>query len=252
MKERKIYLTFDLEEFDIPNEFGGTLLWDEQIAVAREGMNYLLPVLLKHDVTATFFTTAAFALENVSLVKELSEKFEIASHSYWHSSFEEDDLKKSVETLEEITGKKVTGLRMPRMKQVDIELIKEAGFLYDSSINPINLPGRYNFSHMPRTAYTDNQLLRIPTSVTPGIRFPLFWLAFKNLPYWLYKKMAARTLYKDGYLNLYFHPWEFAELEGYKLPKYIKKLSGKKLANRLDRFLGDIKTSTVFCQMQDF
>ncbi len=252
MYQQKIYLTFDLEEFDITSEFKNSIEWQEQINVSVDGLKNLLQVLNKHEVTATFFTTAAFANEQPAIVKQLSLTNEIASHTFYHSSFKNEDLKNSILALQQITGENIYGLRMPRMRQVDVQIIKQAGFTYDSSINPTRLPGRYNYTHLPRTSFFDQNLLRIPASVSPFFRLPLFWLAFKNMPYMLYKYLAKRTLKKDGYLNLYFHPWEFANLKTYSLPGYVKKPSGVQLLKKLDRLITDLKTMGAFDQLKNF
>jgi hypothetical protein len=68
----------------------------------------------------------------------------------------------------------------------------------------------------------------------------LFWLSFHNLPLWVYKILAKWTLKNDGYLNIYFHPWEFTDLdnkEAYNFPSYVSKNSGHKMAERLDDFI---------------
>ena len=69
----------------------------------------------------------------------------------------------------------------------------------------------------------------MPASVTPLLRLPLFWLSFKNLPGWLIRPASAWTLRADGYLVLYFHPWEFADLSPYPLPRYVRRVHGVSL-----------------------
>jgi hypothetical protein len=69
---------------------------------------------------------------------------------------------------------------MPRLKEVEDREIEKAGYEYNSSMNPTYLPGRYNNFFKTRTRYYSNNLLNIPISVTPLIRFPLFWLSFKT------------------------------------------------------------------------
>ena len=51
--------------------------------------------------------------------------------------------------------------------------------------------------------------------------------------------MASGAYKKDGYLNLYFHPWEFTDLNQakYGLPGYIAKNSGDDFMNRLKDFI---------------
>src|SRR5205823_6308311 len=93
------------------------------------------------------------------------------------------DLVQSRLQLEEITNQPVYGLRMPRMKVIPMQDVINAGYSYDSSMNPTWVPGRYNNFSRPRTVYYDQNMLRVPASVSPRFRVPLFWLAFKNMPY---------------------------------------------------------------------
>ncbi len=72
---------------------------------------------------------------------------------------------------------------MARLQKVPDREIEAAGYTYNSSMNPTYLPGRYNNFFQPRTPYYSNQLLNIPVSVTPLLRFPLFWLSFKTCPF---------------------------------------------------------------------
>ena len=252
MRNSTVLLTFDLEEFDIPNEYGSNLSWDEQLIVGRQGMLAVSEVLNHHKIPVTIFTTAAYALENRQQMLSLSQEHEIASHTFYHSSYHDDDLLHSKNTLEEITGKRIFGLRMPRMKPVDMSLVMLAGYTYDSSINPTYIPGKYNNTHLPKKLYVEKGVYRYPCSVSPNFRIPLFWLAFKNFPYFLYKKIAVDTLKTYGYLNLYFHPWEFTDISRYKLPGYVKKDSGNKLVEKLHRLIKDLTKEGSFDTMNNF
>ncbi|GEO08332.1 polysaccharide deacetylase family protein [Segetibacter aerophilus] len=252
MHSQRVLLTFDLEEFDIPNEYGANLSWEEQLIVGRKGMTAVTEVLDLHKIPVTIFTTAAYALENREQLKALALEHEIASHTYHHSHFKKEDLQLSKSTLEEITGKNVFGLRMPRMRPVSMALVREAGYGYDSSINPTFIPGKYNNTHLPKTLYTEQEVYRLPCSVSPVLRIPLFWLAFKNFPYFIYRKLALNSLAKYGYLNLYFHPWEFTDISSYKLPGYVKRHSGNRLVDRLHELITDLKKEGSFETINNF
>lgn len=141
---------------------------------------------------------------------------------------------------------------MARLQPVDDRDIQQAGYRYNSSMNPTYLPGRYNNFSKPRLPYHSARLLNIPVSVTPLIRFPLFWLSFKNLPLPIYKLASRITLNWDSYLNLYFHPWEFTNIRGYQLPGYIKKRSGQKMLDRLENYLTWIKPLGTFVTFSEF
>ena len=199
-----VLMSFDVEEFDIPLEYNFNIDANEQMQKGKEGLDALLPILQEHQIATTLFTTANFALYFPEAIQQLGKHHEIASHTFYHSAFKNEDLLQSKITLEKISGKKVTGLRMPRMRYVAMEEVIKAGYTYDSSINPTWLPGRYNNFHLPRTKYMDEGMIRLPASVSPNLRLPLFWLGFKNYPYSLFKKLALQTLRKDGSICLYF------------------------------------------------
>jgi peptidoglycan/xylan/chitin deacetylase (PgdA/CDA1 family) len=241
-----IFLTFDVEEFDLPLEFNKQIDHSEQMDVGKKGVDIIASILKEHDITATLFTTGSFAKMYPEVIKNLSNQHEIASHSLFHSTFEKSDLLNSKKILKDITGQEIEGFRMPRMKKINIDWIKEAGYNYDSSIHPIYMPGRYNNLHLPRKFYIENDLPRLPCSVSPNLRIPLFWLSFKNFPYRIYMKLAIQTLKNDGYLVLYFHPWEFTDISKYKLPFYIKQHSGDLLQQNLSRLVKDLKSFASF------
>src|SRR3712207_2567935 len=113
---QKILFSIDLEEFDIPEEYGCTLELNRKLEVSYEGMKRLEVLLDSLQITSTIFTTAFSATYYPDFVKQLSSKHEIASHTYYHNVFQLKDLLDSRERLANIIGKPVTGLRMPRMQ----------------------------------------------------------------------------------------------------------------------------------------
>ncbi len=247
-----ILLTFDVEEFDLPLEYGIPVSLEEQMIVGKKGVDMIADLLKDPLVPCTLFTTANFALKYPSDITTLSKKHEIASHSFFHSSYKPEDLKNSREVLEKIISAKVYGLRMPRMKKINTNCINLAGYTYDSSINPTWIPGRYNNLNMPRRFYFENGIVKVPVSVSANLRIPLFWLAFKNFPYAYYKTIALQTLKKDGYLSLYFHPWEFVDLSNYNLPLMIKRKSGTELLEKLMRLIADLKNEGEFSTINNY
>lgn len=240
----RILLTFDVEEFDIPMEYNIPIDLSLQLEIGKRGLDAIEPIL--NEVPTTLFTTANFADHFANDIQRLAASHEIASHTYYHGSFDEQDLLLSRLRLEEITGKPVTGLRMPRMRPIGMQAVKAAGYQYDSSINPTFLPGKYNNFHLPRTIYHQEGMKRLPASVSPIIRIPLFWLSFKNMPYWLFKSLCIQTLRKDGYLCLYFHPWEFTNINQFNIPVFTRRWCGIALVNRLQRLIKDLKQEGIF------
>jgi peptidoglycan/xylan/chitin deacetylase (PgdA/CDA1 family) len=213
---------------------------EEQIEVSAIGTAIILDILDKHKIPATFFSTVIFA-QNArdQIARVVGDGHELASHGYYHSQFIPQHLADSRKILEEISGKPVTGFRMARMMPVDDHEIQQAGYQYNSSLNPIYLPGRYNNFFKPRTLFRTKELIQLPASVTPLIRVPLFWLSFHNFPLQLYKAACLRTINNDGYLNIYFHPWEFTDLTNprYGLPAFVSRNSGEKMIRRFDAWI---------------
>jgi len=238
-----IYLSFDIEEFDMPKEYGYDIAFERQIAISRKGLTAILDLLKKHQMRATFFSTVVFARQVPDLINRLIEEgHELASHTYYHSDFENEHLKLSKEALEQQFEVTVEGLRMPRMLEVSAEEVKKAGYRYNSSVNPTFLPGRYNKLHVPKHFFNENGLWQIPAAVS-WFRFPLFWLSFHNLPLWLYRFLLKRSVKSIGYAALYFHPWEFTDLhqKEFNFPAYVMRNSGEKMIARFDSLLTFIK-----------
>lgn len=243
-----VLLSFDIEEFDMPLEYQGEISFEEQLSVSRKGTEIILDLLKKHKIRATFFSTVVFAQNNLDLIQRiLREGHELASHTWFHSEFKAEHLLESKTELEKISGEKIFGLRMPRMSPVSEKEVYNAGYHYNSSINPTFLPGRYNNLHISRTPFFQENVLQIPASVSPFLRIPLFWLSFHNFPIDFYIRLFDETYQKDGYLNVYFHPWEFMDIENkkYKLPFYAKRNTGEKMQKRFEKLLNWINKNEL-------
>lgn len=241
-----ILLSFDIEEFDVPREHGVEYSLEEGMEVSIEGTNRILDVLKRNEVRATFFTTGNFAENAPDVMKRIiNGGHEVACHGVDHFSPKESDFRISKEIVERVCGVKVTGYRQPRMFPVVESEIKKAGYKYNSSLNPAFIPGRYMNLKTPRTWFMKDGVMQIPSSVTPHLRFPLFWLSLHNLPEGLYHMLVRRVLKHDGYFVTYFHPWEFYGLKEhpeFKMPFIIKNNSGSDMVKRLDNLVGMLKS----------
>ena len=236
-----ILLSFDTEEFEVPREHGVNISLKEGMEVSVEGTNRILDVLKQNHVRATFFCTGNFA-ENAPEVMEriMQEGHEIACHGVDHWQPKDTDFEMSKQIVERVTKRQVYGYRQPRMFPVSDSEIARVGYHYNSSLNPAFIPGRYMHLTAPRTWFIKDGVMQIPASVTPWIRFPLFWLSLHNLPESLYHWLVRRTLKHDGYFVTYFHPWEFFDLKAhpeYNIPFIIRNHSGHEMVQRLDRLI---------------
>ena len=229
----------------MPREHGVDFSLEEGMKVSVEGTNRILDILRKNEVKATFFCTGNFVQHAPDVVRRImDEGHEVACHGVDHWEPKDTDFARSKEIVESIIGRKVYGYRQPRMFPVVESEIKRVGYLYNSSLNPAFIPGRYMHLTEPRTYFMKDGVLQIPASVTPWFRFPLFWLSLHNLPWTWYKVLANWTLRHDGYFVTYFHPWEFYDLKEhpeFKMPFIIPNHSGREMADRLDRLIAQFR-----------
>jgi len=236
-----IALSFDIEEFDLPAEHNKQIPLAEEIAISTEGLIKVLDLLKKYEIKATFFSTVTFAKSSTTVIERIvNEGHELASHGCSHSGFAVEDLKVSKDALEKLGGTVIQGFRMPRMMPIDESEVYRAGYIYDSSLNPTCIPGRYNNLCRPRSIHRVNGVWQIPASVSYPFRIPLFWISLHQFPLSIYRFLCNSALKKDGYLNIYFHPWEFynhLDREELGVPEFIRKNSGDRLIERLDSFI---------------
>jgi peptidoglycan/xylan/chitin deacetylase (PgdA/CDA1 family) len=238
----KILLTFDLEEFDFIRE-------EKKFEISKQGLLVLLKLLDKHNIKATFFTTALFAKKYPKLIKDMQkEGHEIACHGYSHSDSYFSDLSNiplAKKEIEKIIGKEVKGFRAPRFEIKRIEKLYNFGFKYDSSLHPTLMPGRYNNFLCNIKMHKIKNIVEIPLSVLPVARLPIMWIFFRILGK-TYAKIFAKlnNLFSD-YTMLIFHPWEFSNLNEEKVSFLFRKNSGKKLLSMLESYI-------LFCEKQNY
>ncbi len=261
----RVLLSFDAEEFDLPLEHGQRIDLDEQMAVGGEGMRRTLALLddARRDAgrppPATFFCTALFAERFPELIRRAVDAgHEIASHGCVHGAVDwrDEHLAESRERLERVSGTPCVGFRRPRLAETDRAAVAMAGYRYNSSENPVWLPGRYNNFRKPRRPYrvdaAGRAVLHIPASATPIVRVPLFWLSFKALPLFATKAAARTVLASDPALVLYFHPWELCDLSRYRVPGYIRRCDGAAMTAKLAAYVRWLAKGWPFARYDRF
>jgi len=254
---KTVLLSFDTEEFDVPREHGVEFSLEDGMKASIEGTTLILDILKEKGVRATFFCTGNFVMNAPDIMKRiLDEGHEAACHGVDHWEPKPTDFRESKVILERETGVNAAGYRQPRMFAVDDSEIAAAGYIYNTSLNPAFIPGRYMHLSTPRTYFMKDGVLQIPASVSPWMRIPLFWLALHNFPKWFYIALVRRVLRKDGYFATYFHPWEFLELKAHpewKMPFIIKNHSGSQMCERLGWLIDTLGSGGCeFITYQDF
>jgi len=112
---------------------------------ARVAVPRILALLDKYRIPASFFVPGVTALLHPAEIKTITAKgrHEVGLHGWIHernSLLTEDDertlMKKSFDTLKQMTGKAPVGIRTPSwdFSASTLKLIRELGLLYDSSL----------------------------------------------------------------------------------------------------------------------
>jgi len=239
-----ILLTWDVVEYDAPADFGAFPLPDDGLSRGRDIWQEWLDHTKEWKFPGTTFCTARLAQLAPELLRETGARgHEIASHGWSHRAGEDLQLSASRTLLQDISEQEIYGFRSPRLRKINKEDITRAGFLYDASLNPTWIPGRYDHRREPRRPFQIGPLWEVPAAVLPGIRLPLFWASFHILPLPIYLALCARVLQHDGLLCLYFHPWELSSLPEPEMPRWLTRrtqaervLRMAKLCRGLQRF----------------
>ncbi|RNC62985.1 MAG: Bifunctional xylanase/deacetylase [Candidatus Dichloromethanomonas elyunquensis] len=222
-------LTIDVEDWYMTQDFHFDYhTWGKYEDRVEYSTQLLLDTLAELNIKATFFVLGCVAEKHPGLIgKMIKQGHELASHGYAHQMVSKmskdefrDDIKKSKNLLEDISGIGINTFRAPTWSIAKeslwaLEVLEEEGFLYDSSIQPFmtplsginNVPLEFFY---PRVNGKTLKLLEIP----PGIgqigpfKFPFAGgLYFRVIPYFIVKSLVKMTNIKRPLVS-YFHPWE--------------------------------------------
>ncbi len=255
-------LSFDIEDYFQVSNFERLApfeRWEQFEPRVEENTRKILDLLAVHGVQATFFILGWVAERFPGLVKKIAAGgHEIGTHGYRHrlvytltrEEFRED-LRRSISLIEEAAGKKVLGHRAPSFSITGkslwaVDVLREEGLKYDSSIFPVRHP-RYGIPGAPPR----------PHEIRPGFwEFPLSTLKlgrfklpiagggyFRLYPYRLTRWGIRRLNRRSLPAVVYLHPWEFdpdqPRLQASLQARFRHYTNLKKTAGRLDRMLGE-------------
>ncbi len=229
-----IVLSFDVEEHDrieaavqltVSPELKRTYA-DRMEATTRRLLDQLAAA---GNVPATFYVVGQIAETHPRLVRDIAAAgHEVASHSHTHwrihrftpDAFRED-LKRSVDALEQAAGTKMVGFRAPTFSLMKptawaVDELLRAGLTYDSSIFPVR-HDRYGVPTAPRGPFhlegSAGRILELPplTLRTFGQNLPVAGGGyFRLFPLWFMRAGLKRLAdVPNAFGMLYFHPWEF-------------------------------------------
>lgn len=222
-------LSFDVEDwFQVENLRSAVSReqWDTLPLRVEVNTRRILELLRAGQAKATFFFLGWIAERCPQLVKDVDrEGHEVASHGYGHElvyrmtpeSFRVD-VRRSKQLLEDLVGRPVLGYRAPsfsiaRDTMWAVDVLKEEGFLYDSSVFPVSFHDRYGFSERGTLPFRwPNGLLEIPLAVYKlrNVSLPVAGGGyFRLFPYVYFKYFLRRLNAKQQRFTFYLHPWEF-------------------------------------------
>ena len=257
-------LTFDIEEwfhvFENHNNSSESH-WQTFEKRLPHSMDSILSVMQENNVKATFFCMGWIVRQYPEIIKKISSLgFEIGSHSDLHKLAHtqtpiefDNDLNCSIDSIEQLIGKKVISYRAPGFSitqdnlWVFDSLIKN-GILYDSSVFPIERKFG-GIKEMP-----SNKPFIIERNGTFLREFPMNSYNFYNkqivftgggffriLPYQIIKSLVK----KSEYVMTYLHARDFDNDQPFSkltMSRHLKSRVGtKKSLSKLDKLLKSFK-----------
>ncbi|ETN95787.1 polysaccharide deacetylase family protein [Zhouia amylolytica] len=256
-------LTFDIEEWFhvLDNNHTKTEKdWSNFESRIHQNMNTIFELLDNSKQKATFFCVGWIAEKYPEVIKEIiSRGFEVGSHTHLHQlvydqspkQFEED-LKRSIQTLEDASGQKVRSFRAPGFSITSetpwaFETLLKNGIEIDCSVFPASRAhGGFNSFGHAEPAYIELNGMRlkelpINTHEIGGKKLVFSGGGyFRLFPYGAIKSFTQ----KSDYVMTYFHPRDFdfdqPMLPGLSLTRKFKSYYGLKQAKpKLQRWLND-------------
>jgi polysaccharide deacetylase family protein (PEP-CTERM system associated) len=265
-------MTVDVEDYFQVSAFAKNIdkkEWDHYPSRVNANTNLLLDLFDEYEIKATFFVLGWIAEREQQLIKRISELgHEVACHGYKHDLIYNqskqvftEETHKSKSILEDIIGKPVNGYRAASYSITAesiwaIDVLCEAGFIYDSSIFPIvhdryGIPNAKSIPHKYRTE-SGNEIIEFPLS-TVGFgnkRLPVSGGGyFRLFPYWLTQKGLTIINKKNIPFIFYLHPWEIdveqPRIKSSLLSEFRHYQNLDKFKPRLIRLIKQFRFNTV-------
>lgn len=252
--------SFDIEDWFHPENIGprlGGRDWDSLEGRVERNTNELLDLLGELGVKSTFFVLGWVARRYPALVRRIADEgHEVASHTdmhqkLWSLSRDEvtQELTRSRDSLEQLTGTRVLGVRAPNFSISDdvLDAMAEAGYWYDSSYFSVRAHGTYGRISSeidPDVPVVEIRpgLLELPMSRLRVGRVALPWSGgayFRFIPYRVFRAGVATRLRRRSWFMFYLHSWEFDRDEvpppNLSYPRRLRSYAGR------DRMRADLR-----------
>ena len=224
-------LGIDFEEWYHPELIKDHVKNDQKIPKIFKGIDIILDLLNKHNISATFFVVGEILQHDPELIdKIISNDHEIAFHTMHHDRIDspnfsnkfDDELKE----FQKLTNDKSKGFRAPTFSLNEkssfiIKMLEKYNYIYDSSIMPAktSMYGNPNADKKPYKITSENlennsengKLWEFPLMVTKllGKQIPAaggFYL--RTLPLYMIKNAIKNYENEHMPACFYVHSWE--------------------------------------------
>ena len=224
-------LGIDFEEWYHPELIKDNIKNDQKIPKVFKGIDTILDLLNKHNISATFFVVGEILQHTPELIdKIISNDHEIAFHTMHHDRIDslnflnkfDDELKE----FQKLTNNKSKGFRAPTFSlneksSLVIKMLEKYNYIYDSSIMPAktSMYGNPNADKKPYKITSENlennsengKLWEFPLMVTKllGKQIPAaggFYL--RTLPLYIIKNAIKNYEKEHMPACFYVHSWE--------------------------------------------
>jgi len=224
-------LGIDFEEWYHPELIKDHVKNDQKIPKIFKGIDIILDLLNKHNISATFFVVGEILQHDPELIdKIISNDHEIAFHTMHHDRIDspnfsnkfDDELKE----FQKLTNDKSKGFRAPTFSLNEkssfiIKMLEKYNYIYDSSIMPAktSMYGNPNAEKKPYKITSENlennsengKLWEFPLMVTKllGKQIPAaggFYL--RTLPLYMIKNAIKNYEKEHMPACFYVHSWE--------------------------------------------
>jgi polysaccharide deacetylase family protein (PEP-CTERM system associated) len=272
-------LTVDVEDYYQVSAFESVVPfadWERYESRVERNTYRLLELFERYHTSATFFVLGWIAERHPGLIRAVhAQGHEVASHGYAHRRVYTQtpaqfraETQHSKRLLEELTGQPVLGYRAASYSITTqslwaLDILREAGFVYDSSIFPIR-HDRYGIATAQRfchvlSEHPGSRLVEFPPStvVVLGRKLPVAGGGYFRLFPYAVTRWGVRRLNRQEHhpAMIYLHPWEIdpdqPRLPAGPLTQWRHHVNVRKVADRLQRLLQDFTFGTMRQVLQE-
>ena len=258
-------LTFDVEDwFHILDNLETKHLsdWSKYESRIHNNMETIFNILIDKNIKATFFCVGWIAEKYPEIIKKIVDSgYEIASHTHYHqlvyeqSPIEfENDLIRSIDTLESVSGQKIKYFRAPGFSITEdtpwaLDILIKNGIEIDCSLFPVKRShgGYKNLTNSePFWIQCNGSMIKeMPINLHSFFGQKMIFSGggyFRFFPYLMIKNFTN----KSNYVMSYFHPRDFDPMQpmvpGLSMTRKFKSYVGIKGAkSKLEQWLTDFE-----------